>query len=39
MFDNFSDTKIVKGESGDKRKWNFRLGYAEPHPIFATVQR
>jgi len=24
MFDNFSDTKIVKGESRDKRKSHFR---------------
>ena len=34
MFDNFSDTKIVKGESRDKRKLYFGVGYAETHPIF-----
>jgi len=33
MFDNFSDTKIVKGERRGKRKSYFRLGYAEPPPI------
>mgnify|MGYP007100800749 FL=1 len=27
-------SKIVKGESRDKRKFYFRFGYAEPHPIF-----
>ena len=29
------EAKIVKGERRDKRKSHFRLGYAEPHPIFA----
>ena len=29
------EAKIVKGERRDKRKLHFRLGYAEPHPIFA----
>jgi len=28
------EAKIVKGERRDKRKSHFRLGYAEPHPIF-----
>ena len=31
-------TKIVKGECRDKRKSHFRLGYAEPHPIFVLTK-
>ena len=31
-------TKIVKGESRDKRKSHFRFDYAEPHPIFVFTK-
>ena len=31
-------TKIVKGESRDKRKSHFQFGYAEPHPIFVFTK-
>ena len=28
----------MKGERRDKRKLYFRLGYAEPHPIFVLTK-
>ncbi|HBO09263.1 MAG: hypothetical protein EGR14_02480 [Barnesiella intestinihominis] len=31
-------TKIAKGEHRDKRKSHFRLGYAEPSPIFVVTK-
>ena len=31
-------TKIAKGECRGKRKFYFRMDYAEPHPIFVSTK-
>ncbi|HBO09288.1 MAG: hypothetical protein EGR14_05450 [Barnesiella intestinihominis] len=35
---SLSYAKIAKGKSRDKWKSHFRLGYAEPHPIFVVTK-
>ncbi|HBI66099.1 MAG TPA: hypothetical protein DDY40_05835 [Barnesiella intestinihominis] len=34
----FVVTKIAKGECRYKRKFHFRFGYTEPHPIFVVTK-